>query len=90
MAEPRRVVSYVLAGVAMAALLVLGMYFFAAGLVAPLWAVVGLVLFWLALVVVGALWFRRHPLRVVALPILAAVVLVAVISAGDAWLGWTA
>ncbi len=81
---------YVVAGLALAALLGLGMFYLASGLVAPLWAVIALVAVWLGLIALGLVWFRAHPLRVIALPVIAAAVLVGAISAGGAWLGWTA
>ena len=81
---------YVGAGLAMAALLVIGIFYVSAGLVAPLWAVIGLVIIWVSLVVVGLRWFRRHPLRVLVLPVVAVVVWFGVITLGERLLGWTA
>ncbi|HEY5980896.1 MAG TPA: hypothetical protein VIT41_14835 [Microlunatus sp.] len=88
--EPGQVLRYVVAGVAMAALAVIGVFYVSAGLVAPLWAVIGLMIIWVALVVVGILWFRRHPLRVLVLPVVAVAVWFAVITLGERLLGWTA
>jgi hypothetical protein len=85
-----RVARYVAAGVAMAALVVIGLFYVSAGLVAPLWAVIGLVIIWLSLVVVGVVWFRPHPLRVLVLPVVAVVVWFAVLTLGEQLLGWTA
>lgn len=81
---------YVVAGLAGVALLGLSVFYFAAGLVAPLWAIVVFWVIWLGLAVLGVIWFRRHPLRVVLLPIIAAVVFFGGISLGEAFLGWTA
>lgn len=81
---------YVGAGLAMAALLVIGFFYVSAGLVAPLWAVILLVIIWVALVVVGIRWFRRHPLRVLALPLVAVIIWFGVITLGEQLLGWTA
>jgi hypothetical protein len=83
-------VRHVVAAVAVLALLVQAPFFFSAGLVAPAWAVVLLVLVWLALVVLAVVWFRRHPWWVVPLPVVAALVWFGGISAGEALLGWTA
>ena len=83
------VVTYVLGGVALAVLLALGPFFFASGLMAPGWAVAVFVGAWLVLFVLGCLWIRRRPLRVVPLPFLAAGVWLGGMSAGGAWLGWT-
>jgi len=75
--------------VAMLALVALAPFFFAAGLLAPLWAVILLVGVWVALFVLGCLWFRRRPLWTLPLPLVAAIVWFGGISAGEAWLGWT-
>jgi hypothetical protein len=80
---------HIVAAVAMLALLVLAPFFFAAGLLAPAWAVVLLALVWLTLFVLGCLWFRRHPWRTLPLPVVAAIVWFGGLSAGEAWLGWT-
>jgi hypothetical protein len=60
------------------------------GLVAPWWAVVALLLVWLVLFVVACLWWTPHPKRVPLLPVVAVVLWFAVITAGAAWLGWSA
>lgn len=83
-------VRYVVAAVAVLALLVQASFFFSAGLVAPGWAVVVLVSVWLALVVLAVAWFRRRPWWVLPLPLLAVAVWWGGISAGEAWLDWTA
>ena len=83
-------VRYVLAGVALLALLAQAPFYFAAGLVAPGWAVILLVLVWLALVALGFAWFRRRPWWVLPLPVLAAAIWFGGISVGEAFLGWTA
>ena len=81
-----RIGSYIgLAGLAPLLFLVL-----ASGLVAPLWAVVGLTGVWVALLTLGIRWFTTHPWRVAALPLVMVAVWVAVLAAGDAFLGWTA
>ena len=87
--DVRTVVVHGLGVLALAVLLVLAPFFFASGLMAPGWAVVTFVAIWLALFVTGCLWVRRHPLRVVPLPVVAAAVWFGGMSAGEAWLGWT-
>ena len=74
----------------MVALAVVGFFYLASGLVAPLWAVIALMAIWIGLVVIGIIWFRRHPLRVLALPVAAAAIWWTVITLGERLLGWTA
>lgn len=80
---------HVLAAVALLALLALAAFPFAAGLVAPGWAVVVLVGFGAAALVLGVVWFRRRPWGVVPLPVVAVLVGFGAVSAGQTWLGWT-
>jgi hypothetical protein len=62
----------------------------ASALVAPLWAVAVLVALWLVQFVLACRWFRRRPYAVLALPVVALAVWLAVIFAGEALFGWTA
>jgi hypothetical protein len=62
----------------------------ASGLVAPVWAVVVLLLLWLVMFVLSCRWFMTRPYRVMALPVVALAVWFAAILAGEALLGWTA
>lgn len=62
----------------------------ASGLLAPAWAVVAMLALWLALLVLACLWWTRHPRRVPVVGVLAIALWFAIVSAGDAWLGWTA
>jgi G:T-mismatch repair DNA endonuclease (very short patch repair protein) len=87
--DARRTVVRVLGIVALVALVALAPFFFASGLMAPGWAVVVFVAVWLALLVAGCLWVRRHPARVIPLPVIAAAFWFGGMSAGEAWLGWT-
>ena len=80
----------VAAAVALVLLAALAPFFFAAGLVAPMWAVVLLIAVWLTLFVLGCFWFRRRPLWTLPLPVVALLVWWGGISAGEALLGWTA
>lgn len=81
---------YLAAGLGMALLLVMAPLYLSAGLIAPLWAVLLLIGFWVLLMVLGVLWFRRRPFLVLALPLLAAAVWWLSMAAGEQLLGWTA
>ena len=83
------IIGYVVGGLALAALLAMSIWFIAAGLMAPLWAVIGFLAIWLVLVVLAFVWIRRHPWRGVLLPVIAAVILLGGLRAGAALLGWT-
>ncbi|MGH3340015.1 MAG: hypothetical protein ACRDPL_14480, partial [Propionibacteriaceae bacterium] len=69
------IIAYVLGGLALAALLAMSIWFLATGLMAPLWAVIGFIAVWVILVLLACIWLRRHPWRVVLLPVIAAVIL---------------
>lgn len=62
----------------------------ASGLLAPWYAVVVLLLVWLALFVVACRWFTRRPRLSVVLPVVAVAVWFSVLVLGEALLGWTA
>ena len=62
----------------------------ASGLVAPTWALTVLMFVWLVLFVTACRWWTPHPKRVLLLPVVAIVVLFAVVAAGAAWLDWQA
>jgi ABC-type Fe3+-siderophore transport system permease subunit len=83
------IIGYVLGGIALAGLLAMSILFFATGLMAPLWAIVGFIAIWAILVLLGRVWIRRHPWRVVLLPVIAAIILFGGLRAGTALLGWT-
>ena len=78
------IVSYLLGGLALVALAAMSIFVFAAGLMAPLWAVIafrrpsGRCLF-----IRGCVWIRRHPLRVSTLPAIAAAVWFGGMTAGE-------
>lgn len=82
------VIAYVFGGLALAGLLGMSILFFATGLLAPLWAIICLVAVWLMLLVLGCIWIRRHPWRVLLLPFIAAAILYGSLIAGEALLGW--
>ncbi|MEU2615583.1 hypothetical protein ABZ570_29010 [Micromonospora sp. NPDC007271] len=76
----RRVVGWL----GLAAHLAVGFWYAASGLVVPGWALAGLLVVWAVLLV------RRRPALVPLAPLSAVLVWLAVVSAGGAWLGWTA
>lgn len=65
-------------------------FYLASGLVAPLWAVVMLLLCWVLMVYLGIRYRRRVPWLMLALPVVAVALWFGVLTAGEAWLGWTA
>lgn len=70
-------------------MLLFPLYWFAAsGLLAPLWAVIGLLVLWAATVVFGFVLRRRRPWLVLILPVALMIIWFAVMYAGEAWLGW--
>lgn len=71
-------------------LVVLVPFTVASGLVAPLWAVAVLYVLWGGAAATLALVARRRPTATPLVPIANAAVLWFVITAGEAWLGWTA
>jgi hypothetical protein len=84
------ILAYVLGGLALAVLLAMSIFFFAAGLLAPLWAVIVFAAVWVLIFILGCVWIRRHPLRVLVLPVLAALIWFGGMTAGEKLLGWTA
>lgn len=62
----------------------------ASGLVAPVWAVVVLLLLWLVMFALSCRWFMTRPYRVMTLPVVALAIWFATIFSGEALLGWTA
>jgi hypothetical protein len=88
--EAGAVVRHAIGGLALVAMLALAPFFVASGLMAPGWAVVVFGVIWLSLFALGCLWIRRKPLWVIPLPFAAAAIWLGGMSAGGAWLGWTA
>jgi hypothetical protein len=62
----------------------------ASGLLAPVWAVVVLLVVWSLLLLVAIAWWSLHPRWVPLVPVAGAVLWFAAMNAGGAWLGWTA
>lgn len=67
-----------------------GIFYAAAGLVAPLWAVLLLWALWLVLLWQLVRIWRRRPLLSLAVPVVAVALFFAVITLGEQMLGWTA
>ncbi|MEO6020799.1 MAG: hypothetical protein ABIP45_11185 [Knoellia sp.] len=65
-------------------------FYLASGLVAPLWAIVGLMAFWITLLVTGIRWFTKRPWVVLAIPFIAAAMWWLTITVGEQALGWQA
>ena len=80
---------YVVSGLGIVLLLVELPFAAASGLMAPLWAVVLILLVWLALFVQAWRWFRTRPWLVLALPFVGAVLWFGVLTFGGQVLGWT-
>jgi hypothetical protein len=86
----RRWVPALVTAVAIGMHLVMGVPYAASGLLAPGWAVALLAVWWLLLGGVLLVLAARRSLFVLAVPVVALLTWVAVVSAGGAWLGWTA
>lgn len=88
--DGRRVLERVVATVGVAGLMAALPIYVSSGLVAPLWAIVLLLLFWGILVATAVRWFTRHPWLVLLLPAAAAVMLWLTLVLGEQLLGWQA
>ncbi|MEV0720987.1 hypothetical protein [Asanoa sp. NPDC050611] len=60
------------------------------GLVVPAWAAGVLLVIWAALLAIAIALLRTRPPWTLVIPVGAAAIWLAIVSAGDAWLGWTA
>jgi hypothetical protein len=79
-----------LLAVAVALHLAAGVFYLAAGLVAPLWAVLALWVAWAVLLAaLVRLWRRRPPLALLV-PLAAVALIFGTITTGEQLLGWTA
>jgi hypothetical protein len=76
--------------VGIAAHLVVGYFYLVAGLVTPFYGLIVLWVIWVALLVLAIWMLRRHPLRALAVPLVALGILVGVTALGGAFLGWSA
>ena len=68
---------------------VLGLYA-VSGLVMPTWAVGVMLVIWVGLLLLAISLARTRPAWTLLVPVGAVALWVAIVSAGDAWLGWTA
>lgn len=75
--------------VATLAQLVVGFYYLASGLMAPLWAIVCLGVWWVLLTYVGVRLVQRRSYLVLLVPVVAIATWFGVMSFGGAVLGWT-
>ena len=75
---------------AFAGLAILLWLYVASVLLAPWWGVGVLVVLWVLLLALTVRWARTHPLATLVVPVLGVALWVGVISAGEAWFGWTA
>lgn len=80
----------VAASVGVVGMLAVAPFYIASGLVAPLWAILLLWLFWLALAVLAVRWFRTRPWVVLVLPLVAAGVWWLTLTLGERLLDWQA
>ncbi|SEE95538.1 hypothetical protein [Ruania alba] len=91
MAEPRTSLAARIAGVLGLVLFAPVLFLFTvSGLVAPLWAVVGMLLVGVATLAVAIWQVRRRPWLVLALPLALLLVWIVVLILGEQLLGWTA
>ena len=60
------------------------------GLVVPAWALGVLLAIWVGLLLLAIFLLRTRPAWTLLVPVGAVAIWFAVVSAGDAWLGWTA
>jgi hypothetical protein len=86
----RRWAPAVAAAAAAGAHLTVGVAYAASGLIAPRWAVIVLALWWFVLGALLVALAVRRSLWTLAVPFVALGTWVLAISAGGAWLGWTA
>lgn len=84
--RPWFVVAVVVAALAQ---LVVGFYYLASGLMAPLWAIVLLGVWWVVLTLVGVWLVRRRSYLVLLVPVVAAATWFGVMTFGESVLGWT-
>ena len=81
---------WTLGGLGLLAHLLTLIFYASSGLLAPGWAVILLLLVWLALLVVAIQLLRiRRPVWVLLVPVVAWLIWFGALSAGEAWLGWT-
>ncbi|MGY1810740.1 hypothetical protein ACI8AF_25520 [Blastococcus sp. SYSU D00669] len=82
--------TWVVAGLSAVAHLVVGVFYLSSGLVAPLWAVVVLAVWWLLLAVQLSRLALRGSWWTPAVPVVAFATWYVVLTVGEQALGWTA
>jgi hypothetical protein len=87
-ARPRRASPWPFVG--MAGMACAFFLYAASGLLAPVWAVVLLLVVWVLLLVVACAWWTPHPRWVPGVAVFAIAFWFLFVTAGDVWLGWTA
>jgi uncharacterized membrane protein YhhN len=81
---------WVLGWLGLAAHLLTLIFYASSGLLAPGWAVILLLVVWLALLIVAIQLLRtRRPLWALPVPVVAWLIWFGALSAGESWLGWT-
>ena len=71
-------------------MVVVGWFYIVSGLVAPLWAVIGLLIVWAVVLVLGLSQWNSRPLWILAAPFALMVFWAVVIWAGGRFLNWSA
>jgi hypothetical protein len=71
-------------------MLVVGWFYVVSGLVAPLWAVIGLLIVWGVVLIIGLREWNTRPFWILAAPFALMVFWAVVIWAGGQFLGWSA
>ncbi|WP_344122464.1 hypothetical protein [Kocuria aegyptia] len=85
--RPWFVVAVVIAALAQ---LVVGFYYLASGLMAPLWAIVLLGVWWVVLTLIGVRLVQRRSYLVLLVPVVAMATWFGLMTFGGSVLGWTA
>ena len=89
--DAKRSVAALVAGwIGLIAHLGTGLFYLVSGLAVPAWAYVVLLVIWLALLVVAIRLLRQRPAYTLLIPVASAAIWFGALSAGDAWLNWTA
>lgn len=86
----RPVWPFLLGVVGIGAHVVVGYFYLVAGLVTPVYGLIVFWIVWAALFVVALRMLRRHPLRILPIPLAAFGILLGGMSLGGAVLGWSA
>ncbi len=71
-------------------MVIVGWFYLVSGLVAPPWAVIGLVVVWAVVLILGLIQWNSRPLWILVAPFALMVFLAVVIWAGDQFLDWSA